>query len=88
VLYIYVLQPDGVQIHKLGIDLDKGAQPQVVIPANHWFGARVADGGDFTLSSCMVAPGFDFNDFELGSRLELSKSFPTCVDIIAELTDP
>ena len=87
-LHIYVLRPDGITIHKLGLDLDNGEQPQVVIPANQWFGARVAARGDYSLCSCTVAPGFDFKDFEMGDRRTLSKLFPAHIDIIAELTRP
>ena len=34
-----------------------------MIPSGYWQGAKST--GEFTLVSCFVGPGFDFNDFEL-----------------------
>ena len=39
------------------------AQPQCTVPAGVWQAARSQ--GDYSLAACMVAPGFDFADFEL-----------------------
>lgn len=47
----------------LGIDLDAGERPQIVVPAGWWQTARSL--GDWTLVGCTVAPGFDFAQFEL-----------------------
>ena len=43
-------------------DLYQGA-PQVIVPAHHWQAARST--GDYTLVSCTVSPGFQFDGFEL-----------------------
>ena len=43
-------------------DLAVGA-PQLVVPAHHWQSAR--SGGDWTLVSCAVSPGFRFQGFVL-----------------------
>jgi predicted cupin superfamily sugar epimerase len=40
----------------------------------------------FALVSCVVAPGFDFADFELFSKDELLAQFPDCKAIISKLT--
>ncbi|MES0824124.1 cupin domain-containing protein [Ruegeria sp. SCP11] len=45
-------------------DLTKGA-PQVIVPTNHWQSAQTT--GDFTLVSCTVSPGFEFDGFELAA---------------------
>jgi uncharacterized protein len=37
--------------------------PQCTVAAGAWQGARSL--GDYSLAACMVAPGFDFADFEL-----------------------
>jgi uncharacterized protein len=37
--------------------------PQCIVPAGVWQAARTQ--GDYSLAACMVAPGFDFADFEL-----------------------
>jgi predicted cupin superfamily sugar epimerase len=51
----------------LGADLAKGELPQYVIPAGHWQSARPAGDAE-VLVSCVVAPGFDFEDFTLLSE--------------------
>lgn len=47
----------------LGADLAAGERPQAVVPAHAWQAAEPT--GDWTLVSCVVAPGFDFDGFEL-----------------------
>lgn len=44
--------------------VELGYRPQVLVPAGTWQSAR-QDGGDDVLVSCVVSPGFDFDDFEL-----------------------
>ncbi|MBA4057899.1 MAG: hypothetical protein C0490_24495, partial [Marivirga sp.] len=85
-LHIYVLTHQGLVMHKLGTNLEQGDALQVVIPANHWFGAIVSERGSYTLSSCTVAPGFDFQDFELAVREDLVKEFPGEKELITKLT--
>ena len=48
----------------VGPDLAAGQVPQHVIPGGHWQSARPAEAAE-TLVSCVVAPGFDFADFDL-----------------------
>lgn len=47
----------------LGISLAEGERPQAIVPANVWQSAEPL--GAFTLVGCTVAPGFDFNSFEM-----------------------
>lgn len=47
----------------VGLDLDAGESPQVVVPAGVW--QRTLPSDRDALVSCMVSPGFDFADFEL-----------------------
>lgn len=54
---------NAVSRHRLGADLEAGEQPQAVVPPGAWQGAQSL--GDWTLVSCVVAPGFDFAAFEL-----------------------
>ena len=60
----------------LGSNLDAGEVLQTTIPANTWFGSRVKNKKGFALVSCTVAPGFDFEDFEMAKQEDLSKEFP------------
>ena len=48
--------------HTLSPELTHGA-PQLIVPEGHWQAARST--GDFTLVSCTVSPGFQFEGFEL-----------------------
>ncbi len=52
--------------HRLGLDLDGGELTQLVVPAHAWQAAE--SDGDWTLVSCVVAPGFEFGGFELAPR--------------------
>ena len=86
-LEVIELQPTGELLcTRLGNDIGQGCAPQHVVPANTWFAARVAPGGEFALVGCSVAPGFDFADFELAQRAALSDQFPQHRQIIAGLT--
>lgn len=48
----------------LGPDLASGQRPQALVPAGHWQAARPV-GDEEVLVSCVVAPGFHFDDFTL-----------------------
>jgi predicted cupin superfamily sugar epimerase len=53
----------GKQIYILGPELDEAQAPQIVVPAGAWQAARSL--GDYTLVGCTVAPGFEFEHFEM-----------------------
>ena len=55
----------GTQVLRLGADLALGERPQAVVPANAWQAAESL--GDWTLVGCTVAPGFQFERFELAA---------------------
>ena len=59
------LSPDGsaIERHVLGLDLARGERPQIVVPAQVWQSARPL--GRYTLVGCTMAPGFEFNGFEM-----------------------
>lgn len=85
-LSIYVLSQDGLRVHTVGPAVDKGELLQVVVPANCWFGALVNQKNSYTLAGCTVAPGFDFEDFELAKRDVLIREYPGHGEIINRLT--
>jgi hypothetical protein len=47
----------------LGPDLAAGERPQAIVPPHAWQAAHSL--GEWTLVSCTVAPGFEFEGFEL-----------------------
>ena len=86
-LSVHVIYPDGVYIeHKIGLDLEKGEQPQLVVPAGCWFASSVETESSYSFVGCTVAPGFDFDDFELAIKADLSQEFPQHAKIISKLT--
>ena len=52
-----------VEHRVLGRDVQAGQLPQLVVPAGQWQAAEPL--GGWTLVSCVVAPGFRFDGFEL-----------------------
>ncbi|MBL7896364.1 MAG: cupin domain-containing protein [Bacteroidia bacterium] len=75
-----------LKITRIGNTISEGEVPQYLVPKNHWFGSRVKKGGNFSFVGCTVAPGFDFNDFEMAERKALCAEFPQHAVIIEELT--
>ena len=71
---------------QLGNDPEAGEVPQAVVPAGHWFASHVTDWKSWALVGCTVSPGFDFADFEIGSRAKLTELFPQHRDLILRLT--
>lgn len=73
-----------------------GDQPQVIVPAHHWQGARLAPppaGEDpapvrhgYALFGCTVSPPWDERGFELAARAELLRRFPAHAGWITALT--
>lgn len=49
---------------------------QIIAPANSWFCAFLTAKNSFSLLGCVVAPGFEFMDFELADRQKLIQQFP------------
>ena len=70
----------------MGANPEKDETFQVIVPAGCWFAARLDANAEFTLVSCTVAPGFDFANFEMGTRVGLSAQFPQHGNLIEELT--
>lgn len=70
----------------LGPDLTAGHKLQHTVPAGHWFGSIPLEGTEFSFVGCTVAPGFEYADFELAKREELTKIFPQHSKVIAGLT--
>lgn len=88
-LALYVLHHTGeLQTIVLGRQLERGQVFQAIVPAQHWFAAKVLEPHSFALVGCTVAPGFDFADFELASRAQLLAAYPQHRPLIEALTRP
>jgi hypothetical protein len=73
-------------VARLGMNLDAGERPQIVVPAGTWFGTVLAAGASHCLVGCTVAPGFDFADFELAQGPELEAAYPGAADRIRRMS--
>ena len=66
--------------------------PQALVPAGSWQGARLAGGPHlpasraWALVSCIVSPGFEHEDFELGERDALLAAYPEHAEIVMAFT--
>jgi uncharacterized protein len=70
----------------LGSDTETGQVFQAVVQAGCWFASEVEDGRGWALVGCTVAPGFEFEDFEMGKREELTGRYPQHRELIRRLT--
>jgi predicted cupin superfamily sugar epimerase len=70
----------------LGNDIENDEVPQLRIPANTWFAAKIKDDTGYALVSCTVSPGFDFLDFELAKKDNMLQLYPHLSDVIEVFT--
>lgn len=85
-LSIHVINESGEYKEiKLGMNLDAGEVPQVLVKKNSIFGSSVSEKDTCSLVGCMVSPGFEFQDFELFTQEALLKVYPQHKEIIMKL---
>jgi uncharacterized protein len=84
---IHCLEPDGTynQI-KIGCQFENSIFPQFTIKKGTWFAAEIEDKNSYSLIGCTVAPGFEYDDFELGNRNSLFEQFPNHKELITRFT--
>lgn len=84
-LTIAMIDLDGnLKEVRLGMDLDNGEVPFFTVPKEWIFGSYVEEG--FALVSCVVAPGFTYDDFKLYDQAELLETYPNHHETIMRLT--
>ena len=59
---------------------------QLLVKKNTWMAASTK--GEFSLTGCTLAPGFEYDDFELATRAHLLENYPHLEDIILRFTNP
>ena len=85
-LRIHVIEEGGhYRCIKLGRKMQQGEQFQFTVPAGAWFASEPEAGTAFALVGCTVAPGFDFEDFEMGTRETLLRHYPQHASVIGRL---
>lgn len=86
-LKLHIISDSGAyESHVMGNDFLNGEIPQFTVPGNHWFAAETITPDSYSFVGCTVAPGFDFDDFELPSRAKLIEKFPDHEQLIKRLT--
>jgi uncharacterized protein len=72
----------------MGTNILAGETPQVVVPPGTWQASRLFpnEACDWALLGTTVAPGFEFDDFELAKREHLVSLHPESETLIASLT--
>lgn len=85
-LDLYMIHENGSFEHVvIGNRPEKKQHFQFVVPAGCWFASRPSVDSVFSFVGCTVAPGFDFNDFELAEKELLCNSFPQHSELISTL---
>lgn len=90
----FFLDGDAFEAYRIGADGTDRCEvlgrecPHLVFEPGCWFGGKPVEGGSFgwTLMSCVVTPGFDWDSFEIGDRASLMKQYPEFGDKILALT--
>lgn len=78
---IHLVDENGVYFNKkLGSLSTDGASLFFNVPKGYWFGVEVIE-GDYALFSCSVAPGFEFEDFELAEPEKFIDKYPKLKDV-------
>jgi predicted cupin superfamily sugar epimerase len=85
-LIVHTLDDQGHKEMLVGPRFSEGQKPQILVPKDTIFGSSVFEENGYSLVSCVVAPGFDFEDFELFTKDYLLGKYPTEEAIISRLT--
>jgi predicted cupin superfamily sugar epimerase len=86
-LTLHIIDNDGKYSKiMIGNNPEEGEVFQFTVASGDWFAASVEKNNSYTLLGCTVAPGFHFDDFELGKRKEMIKKFPQYESVINKFT--
>ena len=86
-MHLFCIEPRGdLKEIIIGTDIEKREYLQVTISEGTIFGGLVYGSGTYCLASCMVSPGFSFEDFQLMSREYMLEKYSKHKDIIIKLT--
>ena len=86
-LLLHILDNSGnLKTFTLGNDIHHYEQPVLIIPHDNWFAAEVKDKSTYSLVSCTVSPGFEYNDLEFAQRKKLLEQYPSYKELIKRFT--
>lgn len=83
-LLLHIIDKEGIHTTQELSDTDTG-NLSLVIESGLWFAAEIPSAKGFMLASCAVAPGFDFNEFEMAKKDELTTLYPQHKEILDRL---
>lgn len=82
-LRLLQISPEGnLKETKIGADIFNGEKLQHIVPSGDWFASTSY--GEYSLVGCTVAPGFEFDDFEMGKKKVLIDQFPQHREILED----
>ena len=83
---IHILGPEpGEARHPmLGIGLQEGERPQILVPGGTWQAAETT--GAWSLVGTTMSPGFDWDRFEIAKRERLLRNWPEQQELIERHT--
>lgn len=84
--FVLIDMQGNLTIQKLGKNIDNGESLYLLFPANHWGGALMEGEDTYSLFSCAVAPGYEYEDMDLADRETLLETYPQHKEIIIKLT--
>jgi predicted cupin superfamily sugar epimerase len=83
---IQIDEKGNLERFNIGPNIFAGEVPQVLVRRGVWQGLRLKTGGKWALMGTTVAPGFEFEDFEVGIRETLINQFPQLRNDIIRFT--
>jgi uncharacterized protein len=83
-LIIHCIDEDG-NYSKYELSDNPSGNLSVAVRARLWFAAEISSKHEFTLVSCNVAPGFEFNEFEMADKETLTVLYPQHADVLNRL---
>jgi uncharacterized protein len=85
---IHIINDEHTSLRvQLGNNLENDDNIHYVVTKDTWFCAEINDKTSFALMGCTVSPGFDYEDFELGSKDKLLLQYPQHKDLIERFTN-
>jgi predicted cupin superfamily sugar epimerase len=80
-MHLHLLEASGARMLVVS-----GDTPQACVPHGTWFAAEPEPGARFALVGCGVAPGFEYEDFELARRQALLAEYPAQRELVLRFT--
>lgn len=85
-LELHLIDRSGnYSLNLLSSNFERG-RPTCTVEADIYQAARPVTGAGYCLCGCTVAPGFEFEDFEMPNRAELIATYSQHEGIVRELT--